>query len=167
MFGINPQDEFSLYENPVAVNITAINNQVVPIVGADPSRVLLVLSVSTPNGSALVAPTGLAIANQGILLLQALNSLVLSSDEHGILCQCGWDSFGTAVGNHITAITVALRRPPEMYGYQGVFHQRGPAPGMPVASLPPARFSSKPRAQAPRGVLAKLGRMCPRLFGEQ
>jgi hypothetical protein len=165
MLGIYPRDESVLYDAPVQKQTVCNAGVVTNVVGADPDRVILILSnVSAFN--CFLAPSGLAGAGKGYAFFTNITQpLILTWKDHGGLCNLAWDCFNNGAQGPFSVLTVSLLRNPAMYGYDAVFEKRGP-----VIEAQPMLPTRKQLIQAgmrklPPAVLATLKQRCPKIMG--
>lgn len=166
MLGIEPQDEFSLFDAPAVVKISTSAGATKTLIGADVRRVLLVIS----NGSAnpvYIGPEGTTGNQQGIFAPgNVTQPLSFDYNTHGPFLQLGWEVWSAAGGNVMTVYTVALTRPVGLSGYKGIFKDRE---SVPLATdhlpfVPPLKYS--PLQRVPTAVMDVLRKRCPKLMGE-
>lgn len=164
MLGIAPQDEFGLYDAPTVTTVATVANQTVKLIGADTTRAVLIISSASTSVSCYVAPTGQGGNSIGLSLQQGDTYIAMSWNDFGPLVCSGWDVFSTSVGLNVTAIAMSLRRDPALSGYD-VFKRPRILSATP---RPSPQFRHRPYpvpGRLPAALLARLGRLCPRMLG--
>lgn len=163
MFGILPADEFQLFDAPTLVSKTTVANTIVPLIGSDPTRTVLIISgqVTSP---VFLAPAGMGGNVKGVMLGTGGNpTLMLYYNDYGALVQCGWECFCTVAGIALSVISLSVSRPPSLSGWD-IFPERVGKGITPQALAPaPARKTVR-RAPLPIGVKRLLAQRCPHLY---
>jgi hypothetical protein len=160
MLDIFPQDEYSLFDDLIeqAIDVAAIG--VTPLVGIDPTRVTLVLSLATSPGQAAIVSTSKSGTSGIYLASPYANAQVFTYKLHGRLVTSAWYAWVPAGGpaTKVTVITGTMMRPPELYGYDTVFKKAN--------SVVPANTASVGRdTRAVRGYLRTT--LLPRALRER
>ena len=129
MLGLWPQDEQNLFDGPI-VTVTVAVAGWGPLIPADPSRVLLLIS-SDGTAGAFVLPGGgqpAGATTPGYALIPNAPALVLTYNLHGPLVSAEWQATGITGNANVTTVEYFLRRNPAHYGHDGVFPQNKSAP---------------------------------------
>lgn len=161
MWGLSPRDEYALAEAPVVTVVSPAATTPTKLLGADPDRFVVVFGSS---GQVFIAPTGKAAANVGFIA-QAGSAVLLTTELYGALVGSGWDVFAPGAGVTVNAISVSLRRDPEMYGYRDVFKRATGILGGARLVRPGRAVGTAKGGALPPGMLRQLRERYPGVWG--
>jgi hypothetical protein len=162
-----PQDEYRFYDAPKLTSVTS-GGPTAPtvLIPADLNRRVLILSGNSST-TIYVAPVPNFVTFQGIPLPPACPFISLDWNTHRSLVQSAWWFIATA-GEMGNAITIAMPRNPQQYGYKDAFLDQAdetPAGGdWNYQSGPSGIFMATP---LPADLAYRLKSISPGLWGGQ